>query len=62
MHVLLTKDPSALIIIAEGSEQQKGNPVRDNLLVQFLPAGFTACKHGPNEANDDADGSDTSNH
>jgi hypothetical protein len=35
--------------------------VQDTLLVQFLPVGFTACKHATYESKDDTDGSDTSN-
>ena len=38
-----------------------GNSVQDCLLVQFLPVGFTACKHASNEGNNDTDDSDTSN-
>ena len=62
MHVIIKKDPSALFIVAEGSKSQKGNAVQDGLLVQPLPAGFTTGEHGSNEANNDADGSDTSHY
>jgi hypothetical protein len=55
------KNPSALFNIAEGSRKQKGIPVWKGLLVQFLPFGFTACKHASNGGKNETDGSNTSN-
>jgi len=60
MNVLMKKEPPANISNAEGPEQCKGNAIQDSLLVQSLPAGFTACKHASNRGNDETDGSNTS--